>query len=159
MIAACTSNGVIGVDNKIPFDYSADMKQFKRLTTGNAIIMGRKTWEGIGKALPKRANMVITSSISTPSDVYTSTTLSAGIHFFINHELHCKNDIWLIGGSSIYQEGMKYAQEIHLTITPDEENDPKSVKFPWIDPTVFKLDSWEYFAEEPKLKYCIYKRI
>jgi dihydrofolate reductase len=155
MIAACTSNSVIGLNGKIPFSYPADMRQFKALTLNSTVIMGRKTFEGIGKPLPKRLNIVISNSkIMVQKDVYTVSSIKAALELAEDNK-----DIWLIGGANIYQEGMKYAQEIHLTITPDEEKDPNSVKFPWIDPTVFKLDSWEYFADEPKLKYCIYKRI
>jgi dihydrofolate reductase len=151
MIAACTTHGVIGVDGKIPFDYSADMKHFKALTLNSTVVMGRKTFEGIGKPLPKRRNIVISSNKIQDMETYSSL-------LDLIYHLDCNAEIWLIGGSAIYQEGMKYAQEIHLTITPDEENHPNSVKFPWIDPTIFKLDSWEYMAADPRLKYCIYKR-
>jgi len=152
MIAAVTSNGVIGVDGKIPFNYPADMKLFKSLTINSIVVMGRKTFESIGKPLPKRRNIVVSSTPIENIEVYPSL-------FTALDNLNHSAEIWLIGGAQIYQEGMKYAQEIHLTITPDEEKNSNSVKFPWIDPTVFKLDSWEYLYDAPTLKYCIYKRI
>jgi dihydrofolate reductase len=151
MIAACTTNGVIGLDGKIPFSYPTDMKHFKTLTLNSTIIMGRKTFESIGKPLPKRKNIVISSNKIQDMQTYSSI-----VDFVYNSD--CNAEIWLIGGATIYQEGMKHAEEIHLTITPDEIKDKNSVKFPWIDPTIFKLDSWEYMAADPRLKYCIYKR-
>lgn len=163
MIAACTSNGVIGVDGKIPFDYSADMKQFKALTTGHIVVMGRKTFEGIGRPLPNRENVVISKigkALGTLDKPGIRTYNS--VEGFIYHESTLlrdhEKDIWFIGGHAIYQEGMKFAKEIHLTITPDEENDKDAIKFPWINPTMFTLYDMTSFKDEPKLKYCIYKR-
>lgn len=159
MIVAVSSNGVIGLNGGIPFHYSADMKNFKNLTLDSTVIMGRKTFESIGKPLPKRRNIVI-SKIESANGTLDHIK---GIEVFkdIPNALitATQEDVWFIGGSFIYQEGMKYTEEIHLTITPDEILNKDAVKFPWIDPTVFKLESWKYFDDEPKLKYCIYSKI
>ena len=60
IIAAVSKNGVIGVDNKLPWNLPEDLKRFKELTTNNVVIMGRKTYESIGKPLPNRINIVVT---------------------------------------------------------------------------------------------------
>ena len=61
-IVACSKNNAIGRDNQIPWYLPADLKYFKKITSGNVIIMGRKTYESIGRALPKRINIVITKN-------------------------------------------------------------------------------------------------
>src|ERR1700716_1504944 len=60
LLAALASNGIIGVDGKLPWHLPEDLQHFKRLTLGHPIIMGRKTWESLGKALPGRENIVVT---------------------------------------------------------------------------------------------------
>jgi len=76
IIAAMTAkNRVIGIDNTLPWHYKEDLKHFKELTTGNVIIMGRKTFESIGKPLPNRINVIISRDISYIADgceVYSS---------------------------------------------------------------------------------------
>lgn len=133
MIAAVTQNGVIGVENKLPFDYPADMKHFRTTTANSIVIMGRKTFEGIGRPLPKRRNIVIASSLIDDVEVFTS--VDAAIDFVKDDP----RDIWFIGGASIYEAGMYFADKIVLTVTPDMETRTPAVKFPWINPLNFKL--------------------
>jgi dihydrofolate reductase len=134
MIAAVTMNGVIGIEDKIPFDYPEDMKHFKENTLNSTVVMGRKTHEGIGRALPKRRNLVISSrSLEKPGiEVYSTLTDALAT---------CTNDVWLIGGASIYEEGMLYADQILLTITPEVERRQPAVRFPWINPLKFTIAS------------------
>lgn len=186
MIAACTSNGVIGLssNNSIPFNYPADMQHFKKMTTDSIVIMGRKTFESIGKPLPKRRNIVI-SKIA--NDLGTLDNNSIEVFKSIDEALYDINllnptivpsktfiktikdpdldikdvpvsDIWFIGGASIYQESMKYAEEIHLTITPDIINDKDVIRFPWINPNKFYLYQNETLSGDDKLNYIIYRR-
>jgi len=131
IIAAVSSNGVIGVNNSLPFHYPEDLKHFRESTLNSVIIMGRNTFESIGsKPLPKRRNIVISKS-KLSVECYTS----------LNEALsQIKEDnIWLIGGASIYQEGMSVADEIVLTITPDTIYSDNCVRFPWINPLLFKI--------------------
>ena len=80
IIAAVSKNGVIGVDNKLPWNLPEDLKRFKELTTNNVVIMGRKTYESIGKPLPNRINIVITRNedFSVPG-VLTAKSLQNGL--------------------------------------------------------------------------------
>lgn len=131
IIAACSSNGIIGVNNCIPFHYPEDLKHFKTSTLNSTIIMGRKTYESIGsKPLPNRKNIVISKNKIENIETYSN----------LKDALNDKEDIWLIGGASIYQEGMEMAQEIILTITPDHIYDAGAIKFPWINPILFKIN-------------------
>jgi dihydrofolate reductase len=133
MIAACSSNGVIGVNNSIPFHYSEDLKHFKKSTQNGTVIMGRKTFESMGsKILPNRRNIVITTSSDIKVENYTSLNQAL-------EATHEEDNIWLIGGASIYQAGMQIADEIVLTITPDVILQENCVKFPWINPLKFSI--------------------
>lgn len=139
IIAAVTMNGVIGVDGKIPFDYPEDMAHFKQTTLDSVVIMGRKTFEGIGRPLPKRENIVITSQKMDVPGIKTYSSLANAISMqqlvFRDHH----QDIWLIGGAKIYEEGLLHADKILLTITPGYEFSERAVRFPWINPKTFEL--------------------
>lgn len=178
MIAAVSSNGVIGIDGKIPFDYPADMKHFRNMTLNSIVIMGRKTFESMGKPLLKRRNIVISKIAnglgtlkSEGIEIYNSIEDALAIledpiplvgnmdskGQFIPYQT---KDIWFIGGAKIYEIGMNYADEIHLTITPDRIDDQNAVKFPWINPLNFNLVSRKQLVSgDDDLQYCIYKRI
>ncbi len=122
MIAAVSQNMVIGKNNNLPWSksYPEDLKYFREQTVGSPIIMGRNTFESIGnKPLPKRRNLVVTRSKLL--DVESFETLKEAL--FEAGKNESPKDIWLIGGASIYAEGMNYANEIHLTRIPE-----------WIDP-------------------------
>lgn len=156
MIAAVSKNGVIGQDNKLPFDYSEDLKHFKRTTLDCAIVMGRKTFEGIGRALPKRENIVITKSeLNVPNVKCMRSMLDVFRHFDYIGE----PPIWLIGGTSIYEEGMKWANQILITVTPDVIEGEGLVRFPWINPLKFKIASSEPMSADERLTVVNYERV
>lgn len=151
MIAAVTSNGVIGVDDKLPFDYPEDMKHFRTTTAGSVVIMGRKTFQGIGRPLPKRRNIVISKiakglGVLKTDGIETAGSLKDALAMCTT-ELPNSGPagepprIWLIGGSSIYEAGMEYADVILLTLTPDVELAHNAIRFPWINPGMFNLQS------------------
>ncbi len=144
MIAAVSKNMVIGKNNTIPWDYPEDLKHFKKMTLNSVIIMGRNTFESIGsKPLPKRKNIVITRGYPINDNVISFATIEGALS-----EAKSSNfeDIWLIGGRSIYENGMKYADEIHLTRIPETIDGDDVVKFPEIDKR-FSLKSTEEIAE------------
>lgn len=134
MIAAVTENGVIGIDNHLPFYYPEDLKHFKEVTNNCVVIMGRKTYESIGKPLPNRRNIVI-SSVNRIDMVEVCSNLDEAIKLGTSDGRH----VWLIGGASIYEKGMEYVKKIVLTITPDVELSVNAIKFPWINPRKFEV--------------------
>ena len=149
ILVAVSPEGIIGKDNTIPWHYSADLKRFKRLTTGNTIIMGRKTWESLPKKpLPNRRNIVITRSSIENIECFNS----------IDDALQtCEGDVWFIGGAGIYQEAMQKADIIDMTLVPDNVTGEKCVYFPEIDKS-WKEGETKTLDEEPKLKHKTYTR-
>lgn len=173
IIAAVTTNGIIGVDGKLPFDYPADMKHFRTTTAKSTIIMGRKTFESIGKPLPKRRNIVISSkkvdvlgveTFASLEDAMIRASVIPAVAMFDEegNPIDMSPPIWIIGGASIYEEGMKYADKILLTLTPDIELRKPSVRFPWISPLKFELKSLVRLCPEDiscELRLATYDRI
>ena len=149
ILVAVSPEGIIGKDNTIPWHYSADLKRFKRLTTGNTIIMGRKTWESLPiKPLPNRRNIVITRSSIEDIECFQS----------IDDALQtCEGDIWFIGGAGIYQEAMQKADIIDMTLVPDNINGEGCIHFPKIGKE-WEEKEIQMFENEPKLKRKIYTR-
>lgn len=141
MIVAVSSNGIIGKDGSLPFEYSEDLKWFKKCTLNSVVIMGRRTFESIGKPLPKRENIVISRNKIDVPGIETHK----GIAEYFQSEKYrlCDQptDYWFIGGASIYEEGMNWASEIYLTLTPDKIEGEGLVKFPWINPLKFNWES------------------
>lgn len=119
MIVATNSHGVIGVDGKMPWHYPEDLKRFKKLTTGHAVIMGRKTFESIGsKPLPHRANLVLSRS-------YEALQVVGGClgHYDLGMALQWFRGMgfkkcFIIGGSEIYKAAEQYADTLLLTEVP-----------------------------------------
>ena len=149
ILVAVSPEGIIGKDNTIPWHYSADLKRFKRLTTGNTIIMGRKTWESLPiKPLPDRRNIVITRSSIKDIECFQS----------IDDALQtCEGDVWFIGGAGIYQEAMQKADIIDMTLVPDNINGVGCIHFPKIGKE-WEEKEIQMFENEPKLKRKIYTR-
>ena len=124
ILVAVSPEGIIGKDNTIPWHYSADLKRFKRLTIGNTIIMGRKTWESLPiKPLPERRNILITRNDIDNIECFRS----------IDEALEtCEGDIWFIGGAGIYSEAMNKADIIDMTLVPDNISGEGCIYFPKI---------------------------
>ena len=101
IIVAYAKNRVIGSNDKIPWNIPGEQKQFKELTTNNIVIMGRKTYESIGKALPNRINYVI-SRKKYFNDVFTFASLSEALE----HAKRYDRDIYIIGGETIYKQAI-----------------------------------------------------
>ena len=149
ILVAVSPEGIIGKDNTIPWHYSADLKRFKRLTTGNTIIMGRKTWESLPiKPLPTRRNIVITRSSIKDIECFQS----------IDDALQtCEGDVWFIGGAGIYQEAMQKADIIDMTLVPDSVSGEDCIYFPAIDKSWIEGDT-NVLEDDPKLRHKIYTR-
>lgn len=117
-IACVDMNWAIGKDNKLLFHIPEDMKFFKKMTTNNVVIMGNNTLKSMGKALPNRINVVLTSSIKgmmfvTPELIMTD---AIAIEDYINSVIENTNkDIYIIGGESIYKRYLKRCSELYLT--------------------------------------------
>jgi dihydrofolate reductase len=111
LIVAVSSNGVIGVNNTLPWHLSEDLKRFRALTTGHHIIMGRKTYESLNRLLPDRTTVIVTRNrgYQVPGAIIT--------HSLDEAIACCKDDpeAFLIGGAELYVEGLKLANKLYLT--------------------------------------------
>lgn len=137
MIAAAAKNDALGKDNDLIWHISEDLKRFKRLTSGHAIIMGRKTFESMPKALPNRTNIVLTNKIDyQPEGAIVVHTIEDALNLV-------KDDTqpFIIGGGEIYRLFMPYCDRIELTRV--HHNFEADVFFPKID-----LNQWKEIARE-----------
>jgi dihydrofolate reductase len=155
MIAAASLNGVIGQSNSLPWghDYKEDLMFFRKMTSGATVIMGRKTFESINKALPNRRNIVLTSRMVPKLD---------GVEMFTSLERAletCKDDVWIIGGSYVYQDGLKFAEEIYATTIPKIITGEGLVYFPYVNPDAFSIKERIELSKEKNLYCTVYKRI
>jgi dihydrofolate reductase len=113
LIVAIAPNRAIGMDGKLPWHISEDLKRFKQLTTGHAVIMGRRTYESIGHPLPNRRNIVVTSRRLPAVETYP--TLSQALDALSGEER-----VFVIGGGRLYAEALPMADELHLTLVERE---------------------------------------
>lgn len=111
MIVASSENDVIGKDNELIWKLKSDLKRFKKMTEGNTVIMGRKTYESIGKPLPGRLNIVITRD---ENKLFEGAISVNSIEGAIKKSPNNKK-IFIIGGSQIYNQSLKYTDIIYMT--------------------------------------------
>lgn len=118
LIAALAANRVIGRDNKMPWHLPEDLKRFKTLTLGHPVIMGRKTFESLGKPLPGRQNIVISrGGFSPPQGVVTVSSLEEAVE--VAGAAPGADEIFVIGGGQIYEAALPLADRLYLTILAD----------------------------------------
>jgi len=111
IIVAMSSNRVIGVNNTLPWHLSEDLKHFKSLTTGHTIIMGRKTYESIGRPLPNRRNIVISRNMEASyEDVEVVHSIEDAFSISRND-----NEVFVIGGSNIYEQALSLVDQLYIT--------------------------------------------
>ena len=146
IIVAKSKNNVIGNNNKLPWNISEDMKRFKELTTGNVVIMGRKTYESLPeqfRPLPNRLNIVITRNPDFRSE---------GVLFFDDLQkailkTEKNKEIFIIGYGEIYKEGMKFADRLYITEVDGEfEGDTyfPEISSDWIEMNVVDGDGYRF---------------
>lgn len=127
IVVAIAKNGMIGCANKLLWHISEDLKHFKRITSGGCVVMGRKTFESIGKALPNRRNVVISRNAdynAAGCEVYSSIDEA----FVALSSLH---EVFIIGGGDIYRQTLPIADKIELTVV--ERDFDGDTRFPEID--------------------------
>ena len=117
MIVATTRNQVIGRNNQMPWHLPADLRYFKQRTLGKPIIMGRKTWESLGRPLPGRLNIVITQQADT---VFEGAEVFADWQVAIQRGQEWAreqgvDEVMVIGGGQLYQQALALAQRVYLT--------------------------------------------
>ena len=112
LVVAVSENDVIGRDNRLPWHLPADLKHFKALTMGHTVLMGRKTHESIGRALPGRRNVILTRSAH-----FTAAGCEVAASLPEARRAHAaQGTIMVIGGAQVYRECLPHAARLHLTI-------------------------------------------
>lgn len=137
LIVAVAKKGVIGVNNTLPWHLPEDLKRFRALTTGHHIIMGRKTYESLGRLLPDRTTVIVTRN----KNYMVEGALIA--HSMQDAIKLSKNDaeVFIIGGAELYKEGLKLAQQLYITEV--DLDVPGDAFFPDLD-----FSEWQEMARE-----------
>ena len=146
LIAAVDEQWGMGLDNQLLCHLPADLQHFKQLTLGKPIIMGRKTFESIGKPLPGRLNIVLSKQTLHIEGVTVLHSLEQAID-----TLHDVPEIMIIGGASIYAQALPFVQNIYLTIIHHQFR--ADVFFPTLDLTKWALVSESDFSQDAKNRY------
>jgi dihydrofolate reductase len=110
-IAAMSLNRVIGKEGKLPWHIPEDFNWFKKTTTGQAILMGRKTYESLGRPLPNRRNLVVTRGGNL-----AGVEIVRDLEGFRSEDYPC--DVWVIGGGEIYRQMLDRCEELYLSVIP-----------------------------------------
>ena len=150
LIVAKAKNQVIGKDNQLIWKLSADLKRFKNLTTGHYILMGRKTFDSLGKPLPNRTHLIITRNpdFQAPEGHYAFSSLEEAIIFCNKIEVE---KLFIIGGGQIYKEALPLCDQLEITevdATPEGDT-----FFPEIDLTYWKETAREEFPADEKNEF------
>ncbi|MDU1314717.1 dihydrofolate reductase [Clostridium septicum] len=152
IIVAKANNGIIGGDNKLLWHISEDLKRFKEITSGNIIIMGRKTFQSLPGILPNRKHIVITrdTNFKVDSDM---VEVYNNLNDVISNYKNSENEAFIIGGGEIYKALLPHSNKLYLTIiNKDFEGD---TKFPEINLNDWNIDfkSEEKIDSKNGLKY------
>ncbi len=150
LIVAKAKNNVIGKDNQLIWKLSADLKRFKNLTTGHHILMGRKTYESLGKPLPNRTHLVITRNpeFTVPEGHYVFSSVEDA--FIFSNKVGA-DELFVIGGGQIYAETINLCDRLEVT---EVETSPEGdTFFPEIDPIIWEEKGREDHPADEKNEY------
>mgnify|MGYP001371109471 FL=1 len=152
-LVALSNNLVIGVNNDLPWKLKKDLQHFSAYTQNKAIVMGRKTFESIGRSLPNRKNIVISSTLNASEGIEVVSTLEKGIQTASkwNKDNTGSDEIVLIGGGYIFEESKSIVNKLVLTrVNCEIDGD---VFYPQIDLSNWKKLSTESFEKDVENEY------
>ena len=149
IIAAVAENGAIGKDNGLLWHLPEDLKYFKEVTMGCPVIMGRRTYESIGRALPGRRNIVVSRTLQTQEDGPVTVARSLDEAFTLAERDGGQDRCFVIGGAQIYEEAIPMVDRLRITrihaAVPDADR-----FFPAIDKSAWSLESASELHTDPK---------
>ncbi len=145
LIAALDHRGAIGVDNALPWHLPDDLKRFKALTLGKPLLMGRKTAESLGRALPGRLNLVLSRTVAVP---FAGMQRVASVDEALQH---CADapELWVIGGGEVYSLCLARAQRLYLTHV-EVELARVDAWFPALDSDAWQVERREAHAADAR---------
>ena len=139
LIVAASKNGFIGKDGSLPWQISEDLKRFRKITSNSVVIMGKNTYLSIGKALPNRENIIVSTTLKSADGCIIVRSLDEAIG--LSKENFPSKDIFLIGGYAIYKTGEAFADTLYLTkVDIEVEGDVNLPSFDW--------ESWKEMERE-----------
>ena len=139
LIVAVSKNGFIGKDGSLPWQISEDLKRFRKITSNSVVIMGKNTYLSIGKALPNRENIIVSTTLKSADGCTIVRSLDEAID--LSKESFPSKDIFLIGGYAIYKTGEAFADTLYLTkVDIEVEGDVNLPSFDW--------ESWKEMERE-----------
>ncbi len=146
IIVAVAENGVIGGDNQLLWHISEDLKNFKKITSGNPVVMGRKTYESLGRPLPNRQNVVITRSDIEIEGCRVVHSLNEALALFTPAD-----KVFIIGGAEIYAQALPLADRLHITrVHKAYEGD---TSFPEWDKSEWQIVDQQHFERGEKYEF------
>lgn len=147
-LVAMDQNNVIGYNNDIPWHLPRDLRFFRELTTGHTIIMGRKTYDSIGKPLPNRRNVVITrQNVELPDEVEVIHDLNTLYEW---HKENPHEELFVIGGGNIFKQVLPHADRMYITLIEDTfEGDTYFPDFPEEEWTLTEKEKGEKDEKNP----------
>ncbi|MEN8185819.1 MAG: dihydrofolate reductase [Bacteroidota bacterium] len=147
IIAAIAENNALGKDNQLIWHLPADLKRFKKVTSGHHVIMGRKTFDSLGKPLPNRTTIIITRK----NDYHVEGCLTANSLDEAIELARADKDPYILGGAEIYKQAMAVADKLDLTFIHHKFE--ADAFFPEIDKSVWKETSRQDYKADEKNKY------
>ncbi len=160
MIVAMNEQRVIGVENRLPWHLPEDLRRFKQLTMGHPIIMGRKTFESIGRALPGRPNLVLSRQTGKEcAGAACFPDLSSAVQYC--HNALAANEVFIIGGATIYEQALPDVDTVYVTeVDKDVVGD---AFFPRLTAEDFRCEDepWQVSqgAEHLRYRYLTFRRV
>lgn len=150
LVVAAANNNAIGKDNKLLWHLPNDMKYFKNVTWGMPVVMGRKTFEALGKPLAGRKNIILTKQDGWKTEG-AATVKNFEDAIFLVKEMDVK-EMMVIGGGEIYRSVLDRSNRIHITRV-DASFEDADTFFPAIDPALWRLVSQKNYEADAKHKY------
>lgn len=147
-MAAIAANNALGKDNQLIWHLPADLKRFKKTTLHHAVIMGRKTYESLGKPLPNRSNILITRNKNYKAE---GCVVVNSLKKALKVALKSDENPFILGGAEIYKQAMPFADKLDITFVHHQFE--ADVFFPEIDKTIWKETSRENFKTDENNKY------
>lgn len=153
LIVAMSKNRVIGVDNKLPWHLPEDLKRFRRITSGHPVVMGRKTFESIGRLLPNRENIIVTRNADYR--VLGATVVHSLEEAFLKFK-NTTEEVFVLGGGEIFKQALPLANKIYLTLI--EKEIKGDAYFPEVDFSNYNKISEEKYLEPLPYSFIDYSR-
>jgi dihydrofolate reductase len=149
LVAAVARNGVIGCDGRLPWDLPGDLQRFKATTMGHVLVMGRRTYDSIGRPLPGRTTVVVTRQPdwAAAADVPPEVLVAGDVPSAIELARKLDDEVFVVGGSQIYAEALPFAARLLLTwVDAEPDGDAFFPPVEWAEWTEFGREAFDGWA-------------